>query len=74
MLSIARGKCVLAVCILAATVMAGAFARTPVPIEGGRTGVTLYVSKAGDNSDGSSWSKAFTTIQQALLAVNQSVY
>jgi len=35
----------------------------------GRKGVTLYVSKAGDNSDGSSWQKAFHTIQAALLAV-----
>jgi hypothetical protein len=34
-----------------------------------RKGVTLYVSKAGDNSDGSSWQKAFHTIQAALLAV-----
>jgi len=35
----------------------------------GRKGVTLYVSKLGDNSDGSSWVKAFHTIQAALLAV-----
>ena len=34
-----------------------------------RTGVTLHVSKRGDNSDGSSWAKAFHTIQAALLAV-----
>ena len=32
-------------------------------------GATLYVSKLGDNSDGSSWAKAFTTIQQALDAI-----
>ena len=32
-------------------------------------GATLYVSKLGDNSDGSSWGKAFTTIQAALHAV-----
>ena len=32
-------------------------------------GVTLYVSKLGDNSDGSSWAKAFTTIQAALDAI-----
>lgn len=30
---------------------------------------TLYVSKLGDNSDGSSWAKAFRTIQVALQAV-----
>ncbi len=30
---------------------------------------TLYVSKLGDGSDGSSWAKAFTTIQDALSAI-----
>jgi hypothetical protein len=35
----------------------------------GRKGATVYVSKQGDNSDGSSWAKAFHTIQAALLAV-----
>ncbi len=30
---------------------------------------TIYVSKLGDNSDGSSWNKAFTTVQRALDAV-----
>ncbi|MGQ9730654.1 MAG: hypothetical protein ACUVX8_05205 [Candidatus Zipacnadales bacterium] len=34
-----------------------------------RSAVTLYVSKLGDNSDGSSWSHAFTTIQAALNAI-----
>jgi len=34
-----------------------------------RTGVTLYVSKLGDNSDGLSWARAFRTIQAALGAV-----
>ena len=34
-----------------------------------RTGATLYVSKLGDNSDGSSWAKAFNTIQAALQAL-----
>ena len=33
----------------------------------GHKGKTLYVSKLGDNSDGSSWQKAFHTIQAALL-------
>lgn len=32
-------------------------------------GVTFYVSKLGDNSDGRSWETAFTTIQSALDAV-----
>ena len=31
---------------------------------------TLFVSKLGDNSDGSSWAKAFKTIQAALNAVS----
>ena len=35
----------------------------------GHKGKSLYVSKLGDNSDGSSWQKAFHTIQAALLAV-----
>jgi hypothetical protein len=35
----------------------------------GRKGTTLYVSKLGDDSDGSSWERAFHTIQKALLAV-----
>jgi hypothetical protein len=30
---------------------------------------TIYVSKLGDNSDGSSWDKAYTSIQAALQAV-----
>jgi len=38
----------------------------------GRKGTTIYVSKLGDNSDGSSWSKAFRTIQAALDAVPDS--
>ncbi|MGB9595677.1 MAG: hypothetical protein ACPL7B_05300 [Candidatus Poribacteria bacterium] len=33
------------------------------------SGKTIYVSKLGDDSDGSSWSKAFRTIQKALDAV-----
>ena len=33
------------------------------------TGATIHVSKLGDNSDGSSWEKAFRTIQAALNAV-----
>ena len=37
--------------------------------EGVNQGTTIYVSKLGDNSDGSSWQKAFATIQAALDAV-----
>lgn len=39
------------------------------PTSAVRRGATLYVSKLGDNSDGSSWGKAFRTIQAALNAV-----
>jgi hypothetical protein len=35
----------------------------------GNKGKTIYVSKTGDNSDGSSWQKGFHTIQAALSAV-----
>ena len=35
----------------------------------GNKGKTIYVSKLGDNSDGSSWQKAFHTIQAALLTI-----
>jgi pectin methylesterase-like acyl-CoA thioesterase len=35
----------------------------------GHKGKTLYVSKLGDDSDGSSWQKAFRTIQAAMQAV-----
>ena len=34
-----------------------------------RRGTTLYVSKLGDDTDGSSWAKAFRTIQGALDAI-----
>ena len=35
----------------------------------GRKGTTLYVSKSGDNSDGSSWGTAYNSIQSALSAI-----
>jgi len=41
----------------------------PGSLEGNYAGATIYVSALGDNSDGSSWEKAFTTIQAGLLAV-----
>ncbi|MBU4400874.1 MAG: hypothetical protein KKE86_16285 [Planctomycetes bacterium] len=39
------------------------------PDYSGNKGKTFYVSKLGDNTDGSTWAKAFHTIQAALLAV-----
>jgi len=35
----------------------------------GRKGKVLYVSKLGDNTDGSSWTTAYCTIQAALSAI-----
>ncbi len=53
--------------------MAGSlWAASPVPGEAdyaGRKGVTIYVSKNGDNSDGSTWAKAFHSVQDGLDAV-----
>lgn len=68
------GKIVLGTVILALVVSLSPHARAaawdPAAADyAGRKGVTLYVSKEGDNSDGSSWQKAFHTIQAALLAV-----
>ncbi len=52
--------CALAVATVALPFQAGESAEKPV---------TLYVSNLGDNSNGSSWEQAFTTIQKALEAV-----
>ncbi|MCL4177446.1 MAG: hypothetical protein KJ072_06835 [Verrucomicrobia bacterium] len=41
-------------------------AATPSP---GRPGKTIHVSKLGDDSDGTSWAKAFRTVQAALNAI-----
>ncbi len=38
------------------------------PASGLPRGSTLYVSKLGDDSDGTSWAKAFRTVQKALAA------
>jgi len=35
----------------------------------GRKGTSIYVSKSGNNSDGTSWKKAYHSIQAALLAI-----
>ena len=45
------------------------FCGTMAPAYVAHAGVTLYVSSMGDNSDGSSWEKSFTTVQAALDAV-----
>jgi len=43
--------------------LAGWLAAAPPPVR------TIHVSKLGDNSDGLSWARAYTTIQAALSAV-----
>jgi hypothetical protein len=61
-----------AVLLLLGTALATCLARGAAPsgaIGDARPGVTLYVSKVGDNSDGRSWKTAFHTIQKALDAV-----
>ena len=40
------------------------------PDYAGRKGSTLYVSRLGDDSDGSSWVRAFRTIQKAVQAIS----
>jgi hypothetical protein len=52
--------------LLVASLAAAEAASPPSPA---RTGVVLYVSPLGDNSDGSSWAKAYRTVQAALDAV-----
>lgn len=52
--------------LLASLVLLGLLVTTATAERQGRT---IYVSQLGDNSDGSSWQKAFHTIQQGLSAV-----
>ena len=62
----------LALMSVAMLILSGAAAESDegtVTVSGAHQGVTIYVSKLGDNSDGSSWAKGFHTIQAALLAV-----
>ncbi len=61
-----------AVLISLAAVLSSFVAQAAEPSGAGgdaRRGVTLYVSKLGDNSEGRSWKTAFHTIQKALDAV-----
>ena len=64
---------VLAACMLLCAGIANDAHAAPwdpaTPDYGGRKGTTIYVSKRGDNSDGSSWEKAFHSIQAGLSAV-----
>ncbi|HTL58026.1 MAG TPA: hypothetical protein VL361_20225 [Candidatus Limnocylindrales bacterium] len=58
-----------AVFILASHIQAAPASGEIDPSARTQTEHTLFVSKLGDNSDGSSWAKAFRTIQAALDAV-----
>lgn len=62
--------------LIALTSLAGHASATPQDPSSedyaGRKGRLLYVSKQGDNSDGSTWAKAFRTIQAALSAVPEA--
>jgi hypothetical protein len=58
--------CVFAMLLTVASVWADT---QPSASRPARRGAVLYVSKRGDNSDGTTWAKAFTTIQGALSAV-----
>lgn len=62
---IARLACI-ALCFTGSLALA---AEPPAPPAPQAKGTTLYVSKAGDHTDGRSWKTAFRTIQAALLAV-----
>ena len=42
---------------------------TTIRLEGGRSGVTLYVSPLGNDADGKSWTTAFRTLSKALAAI-----
>ena len=71
-----QSKLVLASLLLVLTCPAAVTSRTlsassdPAAADySGNKGKTIYVSKSGDNSDGSSWQKAFQTVQAALSAV-----
>jgi len=56
------------ICSLAATISLLALAFSNLALSG-PAARTLYVSKLGDNTDGSSWVHAFNSIQAALSAV-----
>ncbi len=56
--------------VLALPLCVGVAGASPIDAHlGSPTGMTLYVSKLGDGSDGRSWATAFPTIQQALDAI-----
>ena len=61
--------CPIFLCLVAVLSFAAGALAAINPAETNTTGRTFYVSKLGDSSDGSSWAKAFRTVQAALDAV-----
>lgn len=67
-------RCLALLALALATGLAGLAARAAAydpaaPDYTGRRGRTLHVSKLGNNSDGSSWARAFHSLQAALSAI-----
>ncbi len=54
---------------LCSTAATGELRSEPIGESRARNPITFYVSKLGDNTDGTSWQKAFHTVQTALDAV-----
>jgi hypothetical protein len=66
-----RGRTAVLLALLAASLPAlvTRSAKPSPAVSDVRRGVTLYVSRLGEDSDGRSWRTAFRTIQKALDAV-----
>lgn len=66
---------VLAILLMYMSILPCSFAFSTISVDPsamdyiGRKGTIIYVSKLGDNSDGSCWRKAYHTIQTALSAI-----
>ena len=64
-------KILLTLCCVAYLGLSQAIA-SPNPADSdysGREGTTIYVSKLGDDSDGSSWEKAYNSVQKAIQSI-----
>lgn len=64
-----RGALLSVTCSLFLLPITSLSAEQPITVSPSQKSQTLYVSKLGDNSDGSSWTHAFHTIQSALSGV-----
>jgi len=68
-----RFNTILVLMTMVLPLLAAASEKASAPEFSHRQGLTLYVSKLGDNSDGRSWRTAFRTIQAALSAVPEDL-